>query len=92
LDDLKNQTPAFNQPGMTFADIMDSQGAKTDNEVVIIAKMNIEQIEKKIIEKNLIISGLKAPSIQNKDDKLKADKEQIIQLLNILGVQRLIKK
>jgi hypothetical protein len=86
LDDLKNQTPAFNQPGMSFADIMDSQGAKSDNEVVIIAKMNKEQIEKKKIEKNIIISGLKEPSIQSKDDKFRADKEQIIQLLNILGV------
>jgi hypothetical protein len=36
LDDLKNQTPAFNQPG-SFADIISSQGAKTENEVVIIA-------------------------------------------------------
>jgi hypothetical protein len=90
LDDLKNQTPAFNQPvefqSMSFADIIDSQSAKTDNEVVIIAKMNKEQIEKKKIEKNIIISGLKEPSLQNKDDKLKADKEQIIQLLNILGI------
>lgn len=64
-------------------DIMNSQNKKTENEVVLFAKINKEKNDKKRIECNLIISGLKEPISPNKEDK---DKEQIEAVLSKIGI------
>jgi hypothetical protein len=71
---------------LTFADLVkDKKQNKTNiSQLVMTSKISNELNQKKKIENNIIISGIAESDQNNKDEKLKHDQAQVIELLQIM--------